>query len=418
MQPCDHATSKTTRPIKSRYRLLFLAPTGFFADYGCHVRIRGQAEALQARGHQVLICTYPGGRDLPGLLTVRPPLWPRGKEMPVGSSWLKLALDAALAPTALIAALRFRPHLIHAFLHEGALIGAALARLMRCPLIFDFQGSLTAEMLDHRFISHRSPFLRPLRWLEHHINRWPDAVLASSHHAVRLLEESGVPAARVRALPDSVDPARFRPPHESERPALEALRRSLGIPSDRRLIVYLGLLAEYQGIDLLLRAARILTDDYPHLGPHFLIMGFPFVDHYRRLAYEMGLAERITFTGKVPYEEAPRYLALGEVAVAPKLSATEGSGKLLNYMAMALPVAAFDTPVHREYLGDLGVYAPPGDAVGLAAALATLLDNPADAARRGQALRQRAIARYTWAQAAVEIETVYAQTTYFKTSGR
>jgi len=69
-------------------------------------------------------------------------------------------------------------------------------------------------------------------------------------------------------------------------------------------------------------------------------------------------------------------------------------------------------------LGDLGVYAPPGDAVGLAAALATLLDNPADAARRGQALRQRAIARYTWAQAAVEIETVYAQTTYFKTSGR
>ncbi|MBC8449088.1 MAG: glycosyltransferase family 4 protein [Chloroflexi bacterium] len=394
--------------MRSRYRILFLAPTGFFADYGCHVRIRGQAEALQARGHEVLICTYPGGRDLPGLPTVRPPLWPRGREMPVGSSWLKLALDAALAPTALVAALRFHPHLIHAFLHEGALIGAALARLLRRPLIFDYQGSLTAEMLDHRFISQRSPFLRPLRWLERHINRWPAAVLVSSHHAADLLaEEYGVPASRVRGLPDSVDPAHFRPPDEHDPPALAALRRSLSIPAERRLVVYLGLLAEYQGIDLLLHAARILADDYPHLDPHFLVMGFPFVAHYRRLAAALGLAEQVTFTGKLPYEDAPRYLALGDVAAAPKLSATEGSGKLLTYMATALPVAAFDTPVHREYLGDLGVYAPPGDAAGLAAALAALLNDPQDAARRGRALRQRAMAHYTWAQAAADIEETH-----------
>ena len=110
-----------------RYRILLLAPTGFFADYGCHVRIRGQAEALQARGHRVLVCTYPGGRDVPGLPTVRPPLLPRRQEMPVGSSWLKLGLDLALGPTALAATLRFRPQVIHAYLHEGALIGSVLA---------------------------------------------------------------------------------------------------------------------------------------------------------------------------------------------------------------------------------------------------------------------------------------------------
>lgn len=394
--------------MRPYYRLLFLAPTGFFADYGCHVRIRGQAETLQARGHQVLICTYPGGRDPPGLTTARPPLWPRGREMPVGSSWLKLALDSALAPTALVAALRFRPHLVHAFLHEGAFIGAALARLLRCPLVFDFQGSLTAEMLDHHFISERSPFLRPLRWLEQHINRWPAAVLASSHHAVRLLTEGhGLPPDRVRALPDSVDAVHFRPPEEQERASLAELRRSLAVPAGRRLVVYLGLLAEYQGIDLLLHAVRILADDYPHLASHLLVMGFPFVDHYRRQAAALGLAERVTFTGKIPYEDAPRYLALGDVAVAPKLSATEGSGKLLTYMAVALPVAALDTPVHREYLGDLGVYAPPGDAAGLARALAALLEDPQDAARRGQALRQQVMAHYTWAQAAAVIEATY-----------
>jgi len=76
-------------------------------------------------------------------------------------------------------------------------------------------------------------------------------------------------------------------------------------------------------------------------------------------------------------------------------------------MAMALPVAAFDMPVHREYLGDLGVYARAGDAAALARAIRTLLSDPADAARRGRALRLEAISRYTWARAAEQIERVY-----------
>jgi glycosyltransferase involved in cell wall biosynthesis len=95
--------------------------------------------------------------------------------------------------------------------------------------------------------------------------------------------------------------------------------------------------------------------------------------------------------------------------VAPKVSATEGSGKLLPYMAAGLPVAAFDTPVHREYLGELGVYAPAGDAAGLATAIAWALDHPEAACRAAQALRARAISRYTWDHAAQAIEQVYGE---------
>ena len=45
-----------------------------------------------------------------------------------------------------------RPQVIHAHLHEGALIGAVLSRLWRVPLVFDFQGSMTSEMVDHDFL--------------------------------------------------------------------------------------------------------------------------------------------------------------------------------------------------------------------------------------------------------------------------
>lgn len=402
-----------------RYRLLFVAPTGFFADYGCHVRIRGHAQALQARGHHVVICTYPGGRDLAGMRIVRPSVWPRGREMPVGSSWLKLALDAILTPTVLATAARYRPDLIHAYLHEGALIGAPIARLLRVPLVLDFQGSLTAEMVDHRFISTRSPLLGLLRAMEQRINLRPDAVLASSHHAARLLsEEFAVPEERVVPLPDSVDATAFDPAAAGQSEAVATLRDRLGIPAGRPVVVYLGLLAEYQGTDLLLRTAVKMNAKPSALPVHFLIMGFPWVEHYRRRAQELGISDRVTLTGKVPYEDAATYLALGDVAVAPKLSSTEGSGKLLNYMAMALPTAAFDTKVHREYLTDLGMYAAPGDSQALAEAIARLLQNRDEATRRGEALRERARLHYSWTAAASRIEDVYEHLLRERTSAQ
>ncbi|MCX6032297.1 MAG: glycosyltransferase family 4 protein [Chloroflexi bacterium] len=385
-------------------RILALAPTSFFADYGCHVRIRGQLTALRARGHAVCLVTYPSGRDVDDLPIVRAP-WPSPGPIQVGSSRLKLALDAVLGPTALAAALRFRPDVIHAYLHEGALIGAVLSTLLRRPLVFDFQGSLTGEMLDHRFISPRSPWLSPLRRLEGWIDRQPAAVLASSGHAARLLvEQFGVPAARITALPDSVDPDHFRPADAFDPAALATLRARLDIPAAARLIVYLGLLAPYQGTDLLLEAMTILARAQNDV--HLLLMGFPFVERYRGQAAALGLAGRVTFTGAVPYEVAPIHLALGDVAVAPKLSATEGSGKLLTYMAAGLPVVAFDTAVHREYLGELGVYATAGDAGALAGALADVLDNRPGATVRGQALRKMAFS-HTWEYTAISIETVY-----------
>lgn len=391
-------------------RLLALAPTGFFADYGCHVRIRGQMAALHARGHTVRIVTYPAGRDVDGLATARPPLWPARRAMPVGSSRRKLLLDALLAPTALHAALSFpggRPHIIHAYLHEGALLGALLARLLAAPLVFDFQGSLTAEMLDHRFIGPRSPLLPALRRLEGWIDRQPQAILASSQHAADLLRQAGAPAGRIHTLPDSVDPAVFRPRAELPAPAVQQVRQRLGLPAGRPVLVYLGLLAPYQGTDLLLQAMQRLVQRRP--PPHLLLMGFPDLARYRTQAQALGLADHVTFTGAVAYEAAPLHLALGDLAVAPKISATEGSGKLLPYMAAGLPVVAFDTPVHREYLAEWGLYAPAGDAAGLADALAWALDHPETAGRAALALRARAVSQYTWAHAARAIEAVYAR---------
>ncbi len=375
------------------------------------MRILEEVRHLQRRGHRVLLCTYHIGNDVPGI-DIRRSIdvpWKRG--VMVGSSRHKLYFDMALAATVHRAAARFRPHIVHGHLHEGALLGWTVRQTRGVPLVFDYQGSLTAEMLDHRFIRPRSPLLRPLRWLEKRIDMAADAVITSSHNAEQALRAiTGDRSPRITTICDAVNTEVFAPPSTPlERAAVVALKRSLGIPDDRRVVVYLGLLAPYQGTDLLLEAAAIMVHEWALRDVHFLVMGFPGVDSYRDQAKRLGLDGYVSLPGRIPYEHAPRFLSVGDVAVAPKLSATEGAGKLACYMAMALPVVAFDTPVSREYLGDLGVYAERGSSRALAEKLRLVLDNPEHYRQVGHRLRRVCVDNLTWHRAVERIEAVYEQ---------
>lgn len=388
------------------YRVLALAPTPFFADYGCHVRILEETLALQALGHQVTICTYPTGRDLPGLTVRRAPGLPGLQTIRVGSSKRKLCYDILLGLRALVEAGRCSPAIVHAHLHEGALLGFPLSRLWRAPLVFDFQGSLVSEMIDHHFLRRDSPLYGPLRGLERLITRLPDMIITSTRHGAGLLVRYfGCPAHKIVPVPDAVNLQRFRPRWMVPLAERLAHKQRLGIPLDRKVVVYLGLLAEYQGSGHLLQAAaRVLA---VRRDVHFLLMGYPGQDHYRTVAQSLGIADAVTFTGRVPYEEAPALLSLGDIAVSPKLARTEGNGKLLNYMAVGLPTVAYKLPASQEILGDLGVYARPGDVEGLAEEILALLDDETACWEIGRALRRRAETQFSWEQRAELLVAVY-----------
>ena len=77
-------------------RILSLAPTSFFNDYGCHVRILEEARALQRLGHTVTVLTYFKGNDVPGVPVIRTAPTPWRPNYEVGSSRHKFAFDALL----------------------------------------------------------------------------------------------------------------------------------------------------------------------------------------------------------------------------------------------------------------------------------------------------------------------------------
>jgi len=393
-----------------QFSVLKIAPTSFFADYGCHVRIYEETLALKAMGNRVTICTYHNGDDVEAVDIHRAMNTPWRKPVQVGSSIHKPFYDVLLFLKAAQIALKVRPDIIHAHLHEGALIGFPISRALRVPMVFDFQGSLTSEMLDHNFLSKESPLFRPLRFMEKIVNRLPHAVVTSSRNAADILvRDFGFPAKRVFTVPDCVNAERFIPQWQvPDQSSIQDMKSRLGIPLDRKVVVYLGLLAEYQGIGHLLEAAACLVKERK-LPVHFLIMGFPGEDRYRFKAAQLGLSEWVTFTGRIPYLEAPEYLLLGDVAVSPKMSETEGNGKLLNYMAAGLPTATFNTQVAREILGDLGVYAAQGNSRSLAKALEFLLVEERAASEIALRLRLKAVREHSWEKAGYQINEIYQQ---------
>ncbi|MCU0491389.1 MAG: glycosyltransferase family 4 protein [Chloroflexaceae bacterium] len=410
MQAQRHRRAASGSPPESTYTILMLASTSFFSDYGNHVRIWEESRALQGRGHRIVLATYHNGDDMPGLDIRRSWDVPWVKRAVVGSSRHKLYLDVGLAWRSLRTALRIKPDIIHAHTHEAASIGVALKQLLRVPLILDYQGSMTSEMLDHRFVSAESPLFLPLVRLEQFINRRADAIVPSTLNAAAMLRRDGqVDPGRIHPIVDRVDTERFRPFDGSPGWVAERqeLRHQLGIPDGRWIVVYIGLLAPYQGTNVLLDAARLLATRLPDV--HFLVMGHPDPASYRAYAESLGIGERVTLPGRILYKDLHSYLALGDVAVAPKMSLTEGNGKISNYMAMGLPVVAFETPVSREILGDIGIYAALGSAADLADKLELALQNPAMAGRLGAAGRARAVAEFSWAQAALEFEQLYAE---------
>ena len=384
-----------------------IAPTGFFADYGCHVRILEEAQALQAQGHAVTIFTYPSGATPEGLRVVRLPAPGRQARARVGSHRRKLLLDPLLAGMVLAGGLRQPIDVVHGHLHEGAAIGWPLARARRVPLILDYQGSLTSEMVDHRFLSPHGPGLEFFGMVERVVEAAADRIVTSSAYAREQLaaRKSWAPE-RIASVPDGVDVTRFRPRVAEDTPELTALRRRLGLPPNRLVIGYLGLLAEYQGTGDLIRAARQVVNAEP--GTHFLIMGYPNAAEYERAGRQAGLGDHLTFTGRVPYAQAPTFLRLCDLAVAPKRSETEGNGKVLNYMATGLPTVAYAGGVAAEFLGPDARLAERGSLPALAGEILRLVRRADERRAYGETLRERAERQFSWRRQVAKILDVYA----------
>jgi glycosyltransferase involved in cell wall biosynthesis len=240
------------------------------------------------------------------------------------------------------------------------------------------------------------------RWFERRIFRAASGLPVVSGYLREYAIAAGAAPERVRVTPTAVDAERFDPARVDAR----AVRARLGLEGST-VVGFAGSFAKWHGVNLLLEAAAKLAGELPDL--RLLLVG----DGAGRCAAEaraaeLGLADRVVFTGKVPHAEIPAYMAAMDVGVMPASNVYGSPMKVFEYMAMGCPPVAPLLPPLEEVIvdGQIGILFQPGDAADLARGLRCLVADPQRRMALGEAARREVLSRRLWvhnAEAVLEL---------------
>lgn len=278
-------------------------------------------------------------------------------------------------------------------------------KLAGVRFVFDHH-DLCPELYLSRFGEQRAGTLphRLLQWLERMQFACADLVISTNESYRQVAIERG------RKHPDRVRVVRSGPSHQRfatvREPAPELKR---GRPY---LVAYLGVMAPQDGVDHLVRAARILLDRRSDVAFTFIGAGDSFED-LKALSRSLGLEDACHFTGRIPDAEVERILATADVCVSPDpknpLNDVSTMNKVLEYMACAKPVVCFDLREHRHSAGDGAIYAEPNRDDDLAAAIERLIEDPALRDRLGAMNRRRFLDHLAWEHNAGALVSAYEE---------
>jgi rhamnosyl/mannosyltransferase len=197
-------------------------------------------------------------------------------------------------------------------------------------------------------------------------------------------------AEKCRIIPYGQDLSRFAPTAERLAQADAVRTRFGGGP----LLLFVGRLRHYKGVDVLIRAMQELPD------AQALIAGIgPEEAGCRALAGELGLGERVHFLGEPSDDELVTLYRAADLFVLPSTNRAEMFGIVqVEAMASGLPVICTELGTGTSFVnrhGETGLVVPPNDPAALAAAIRQILDHPELAGRMGQAGIDRAAAEFS-----------------------
>jgi glycosyltransferase involved in cell wall biosynthesis len=270
-------------------------------------------------------------------------------------------------------------------------LGMAFRAVEGTRFVFDHH-DLCPELYESRFPSGPKLPYQGLRALERRTHRAADHVIATNHSYRQIaIDRSGKRPADVTVVRTGPDPQRLR-----RGPACPELRRGR-----RFLAAYIGVMGPQDGVDIVVRAAGIVVHELGREDIAFTLIGSG--DCFRDLVAlrdELGLADHVEFTGRVPDELVSRILSTADVGLSPDpknpLNDVSTMNKTLEYMAFELPVVAFDLRETRVSAGDAAVYVKPNDVHDYATAIAGLMDDEQGRARLGKLARARVEQELAW----------------------
>ncbi len=212
-------------------------------------------------------------------------------------------------------------------------------KVFRLPLLLEVNAPLYEERRKYNGISLN----KLARSVERYTWRGADFVLPVTEVLAGTLREAGVPADRIRVIPNGINTERF-----SDVPTREVAKSKLGLDG-KFVLGFAGFVREWHGLERVLEYLASAGIRESHL---LLVGDGPARDFLLRKASELGVANQFTITGIVDRENVAAYLAAFDIALQPRVVAYASPLKLFEYLVLSHAIVAPATPNIMEILRD------------------------------------------------------------------
>ncbi len=389
--------------------IILLGPFAFTPKGTVSARAFFAARALVRRGHSVTLIMPPydnladSGRE-----------WTRDRVQLVNMIIRRVTpITPLVVSLAMVRrALAFKPDVIHIFKPIGysGLAGRWLSEFSRVPWVLDHD-----DWEGRGGWADINPYPRLWRWFfirqEADTLRRAHAITVASRTLQTQVWGLGIPPARVFYIPNGPDES-WRMQAEKSAAQRAQIRAELGV-GQGQLAIYAGQIPHGNDLDLALYAVERALPRFPDL--RLAILGTGDGLPALRAEIERRKLERavILKAGWMDRSLVPNYLAAADLAVYPYsdtlVNRAKCSAKIIDYLAMGLPVVASRVGQNVEYIehGVSGLLAEPGDADSFAQMMLAAVADPQKAKAMGQAGRERVWDKFDWDRLVETVEAAY-----------
>ncbi|MEQ1836480.1 MAG: TIGR04063 family PEP-CTERM/XrtA system glycosyltransferase [Candidatus Nitrotoga sp.] len=270
-----------------------------------------------------------------------------------------------------------KPDILHA--HSPALNAIAALRVGRSlgiPVVYEVRAFWEDAAADHGTTTEGSIRYRLTRAMETYAFKHVDAVTTICEGLRSDIVARGIPSTKVTLVPNAVDIKKFSIGGAPD----EILKTQLGL-AGARILGFIGSFYAYEGLDLLLTALPRILVQTPDVRV-LLVGGGPQEDALKQQSRQLGIADKVVFTGRVPHSEVNRYYDLMDVLVYPRhsmrLTELVTPLKPLEAMAQGRLFVASNVGGHKELIrdGETGVLFKAESPQDLANKVLDLLNTP------------------------------------------
>lgn len=281
------------------------------------------------------------------------------------------------------------------------LVGGFFKLFLRKKFVFDHH-DINPELYEAKF-GRRDFFYKLMVWCERLTFKTANVSIATNESYKKIAIERG------GMKPGDVYVVRSGPKLDRLKivPPVESLKKGR-----RHLVGYVGVMGKQEGIDYLLRAVEYMVNTLGRTDVHFgLVGGGTSLDELKAYAVELGVADYVTFTGRVPDAELLAMLNTADVCVNPdvanEMNDKSTMNKIMEYMALGKPIVQFDLTEGRFSAQDASLYAAHNDHEDMARKIVELLDDPERRQRMGEFGRRRVEQELEWQYEAPKLLEAY-----------